>query len=277
MAITMAAYGTIALLALVGSLAPVPPGQDRATSELPIVVTAANKVPLPRPRPSVRERKFDGDADSVSPAPLPLPKPAPGPRTAGASLPRLPPDKLAACMSRLEDAGITAEMLPPIREEPCGMHRPLQVGQIGEHESAVDLIPDAKVRCPVAHALAQWMELAVQPAAEQYLGGHVTGLRIASSYVCRARNSVFGAQLSEHALGNAIDISGFEIAGEEWIAVGPREKQDAPDALFLSEVREAACSHFHTVLGPGSDAHHADHFHFDLAHRGASGTSRYCK
>jgi hypothetical protein len=37
-------------------------------------------------------------------------------------------------------------------------------------------------------------------------------------------------------------------------------------------VRKAACGPFKTVLGPGSDADHALHFHFDLAPRRHGGT-----
>jgi hypothetical protein len=36
---------------------------------------------------------------------------------------------------------------------------------------------------------------------------------------------------------------------------------------FRQRLREAACHRFNTVLGPGSDAYHADHIHVDLAER----------
>jgi hypothetical protein len=271
----MVAVGTVVLLVLIGAVAPPPNLLDGPH----ITAVSWSAVPLPRPRPGARELEPDGNAAIAAPVPLPQAKPSRRTPDEGqaSALPRLAPDRLAACISSLEEAGVTAELLPPIREEPCGMHRPLQVAQIGEDDEATGLMPPAKIRCPLADALAQWITMAVQPAAKEHLGGRVTGLRVASSYVCRSRNHVLGARLSEHALGNAIDIGAFEIADEVWVAVGQRENQDAPDALFLSEVREAACRHFHTVLGPGSDAYHTDHFHLDMAHRGASGTRRYCK
>jgi hypothetical protein len=51
-------------------------------------------------------------------------------------------------------------------------------------------------------------------------------------------------------------------------------KADAPEAeaKFLDALRKAACGPFKTVLGPGSDADHALHFHFDLAPRRHGGT-----
>jgi len=50
-----------------------------------------------------------------------------------------------------------------------------------------------------------------------------------------------------------------------------------PEERFLRAVHEAACGPFSTVIGPDGDAHHRDHFHFDLATRGASGTATFCQ
>ncbi|MGL4295058.1 MAG: extensin family protein, partial [Aestuariivirga sp.] len=36
---------------------------------------------------------------------------------------------------------------------------------------------------------------------------------------------------------------------------------------FLEAVRSGACKQFATVLGPGSDAYHGDHFHVDAIQR----------
>ena len=59
---------------------------------------------------------------------------------------------------------------------------------------------------------------------------------------------------------------GYLVGGKNGIA------QNA----FLRDVRKAGCGPFTTVLGPGSDSYHSDHFHFDLAQRGKSGRSLYC-
>jgi hypothetical protein len=235
--------------------------------------------PLPRPRPSRKKEDPAAKAGGAAWAPLPRARPDPDARSApaAAGLPRLTRGEHAACMEDLEAAGIVAEVLPPIEEGACGMRWPLRLTAIGDGAPAISLSPAAKVRCPIADALAAWMEEAVQPAAKEHLGGRIKGLRVAGSYVCRNRNHQPGARLSEHSVGNAIDIAAFEMAGREWVAVGPREDDEAPDARFLNAVREAACTHFHTVLGPGSDAFHTDHFHLDLARCGQSGTRRYCR
>ncbi len=280
MATTMTS-GTVVAVAMATLLAAAHSDPPQVVGAPHMTMATESFVPLPRPRPGDGEDNAAADvaARDIS-APLPQPKPERSARSAvaeEAGLPRLMPDEHAACMSGLHQAGIAAEVLPPIHEEPCGMRWPLRLAAIGQDGEAIDLSPPARVRCPVAKALAQWVETAVQPVAQAHLGARVTGLRVAGSYVCRARNHAPGARLSEHAIGNAIDIAAFRIGSDDWLAVGPREDEDAPDAQFLSDVRNAACTYFHTVLGPGSDAYHTDHFHLDLARRGKSGTGRYCR
>ena len=102
----------------------------------------------------------------------------------------------------------------------------------------------------------------------------MTALRIAASYDCRSRNHVAGAQLSEHAFGNALDISGFKVAGLGWVEVG--HTKTTPQADFMAAVRKDACGPFTTVLGPGQP-YHDEHLHLDLAKRGKNGQSLYCK
>ena len=70
----------------------------------------------------------------------------------------------------------------------------------------------------------------------------MTEIRVAAAYDCRPRNSVAGAKLSEHAKGNAIDISAFKVKGE-WIVVGG--KNGLAQNAFLKEVRKAGLRAVH--------------------------------
>lgn len=73
-------------------------------------------------------------------------------------------------------------------------------------------------------------------------GGRVTRLQVAASYACRTRDYVVGAKLSEHAFGNAIDISAFMVQGR-WIEVGGAH--DSPQQTFLDDIRAKACGPLH--------------------------------
>jgi hypothetical protein len=134
----------------------------------------------------------------------------------------------------------------------------------------VRLSQPALVNCAVANSFRTWLVRTVQPAASQAHGEKVTSIDIAASYACRPRNGRGGAKISEHAFGNAIDISGFGLADGRSISVA----RDYYRSSFLKTVRRDGCGVFRTVLGPGSDSNHSDHLHFDLANRHNGNT--YC-
>lgn len=168
------------------------------------------------------------------------------------------------------------EQLRPIREElVCGLSKPLSVAALNDGTIVVG--PTATIGCPMAVALEQWLEGSVQQAAWTRLGSQVIGIHQLSSYACRGRNGVVGAELSEHAFGNALDIASFELADGRIVSVeddwsrGTQAERD-----FLREILATSCQYFNTVLGPGVEYHY-DHFHLDLAHHNSAGTSRYCR
>lgn len=177
-----------------------------------------------------------------------------------------------SCTKTLTSLGVTAVSADPIRAGSCGIAAPVEVAALGG--GAIQFTTKAVVNCDIASTLAAFMRDTVDPLARQKLGAGVTDVRIAATYACRPRNNVKGAKLSEHAKGNAVDISAFMVKGE-WIVVGG--KNGLAQNAFLKEVRKAACGPFTTVLGPGSDPYHSDHFHFDLAKRGQSGRGLYCR
>jgi hypothetical protein len=116
-------------------------------------------------------------------------------------------------------------------------------------------------------ALDQWVASDVQPAAMRWFGQPVAEIRQISAYSCRGMNGNPRARISEHAFGNALDISAFTLADGRRITVkdgwrGPPEEQG-----FLRDVQGAACGRFTTVLAPGSNAFHYDHMHVDLMRR----------
>jgi hypothetical protein len=196
--------------------------------------------------------------------------------------PRIAPKDDAYCLPRLASLGSSFKGLNSIQDGECGILAPIRLASIGSGETEVKLTPAATLDCRVGDALSRWLDEVVQPAATENLGGRVTAVRVAASYHCRTRDNIKGAPLSEHAFGNAIDISAFRVGegkAAKWIAVGPREDREAPDAKFLVTIRGEACGPFTTVLGPGSDVFHEEHFHLDLAARNKRGKSKglYCK
>ena len=261
---------------VIASVAPVleyQGGDDVATGT--IAAAPTSDMPLPRLRPDdLLPALTMPDVERPKLAalpPQPLPKPTPLPK-----LIRPAPAASSICGVAIARLGVVATPLVPIEEGECGIDAPVAVSAL--EDGAIALSTKAIIECDVAERFATWVKETIAPKVEKAYSGKLTGLRVAASYACRTRDSIEGAKLSEHAHGNAIDISGFRI-DKRWIEVGPGWTGGGDDAAFLADVRKSACGPFTTVLGPGSDVFHTDHFHLDMIARRTAGPSKglYCK
>jgi hypothetical protein len=283
----------ILLLALVLSLAPAvhATAQD-AVPELPDTVEApefrTGKAPEPEAASDPEDAEnSDAPPDDVtsedgSPQPADLPEtvavpqarpvddaaadedPAEPPAAVEAAL---PPGGQSQCVVDLARLGVdfVAEESAP-DDGACAITDPVTVTGLG---SDVDLDPPALMNCATAAASARFIRDEVQPAARETFGTEVRSLRQSSAHVCRTRHGQ--SRMSEHSTGNALDWAAIGLADEREIVVQAHDS-DSLEQKFLTRIRKAACGPFKTVLGPGTDADHADHFHFDLAQRRNGGT-----
>src|SRR5207247_2132243 len=99
------------------------------------------------------------------------------------------------------------------------------------------------------------------------LGEQVVEIKQLSAYSCRTVNNQAGGNISEHAFGNALDVGVFKLASGREVTVEHGWKGAYEERGFLRQVHAAACERFSTVLGPGADVFHYNHFHLDLARR----------
>ena len=174
----------------------------------------------------------------------------------------------AECTVDPRDVG-EAERLDEVDEgNGCMIPNPWRMRSL----SGVALSRPATLNCGAVAAVNDWLGGTVQTAAARQFGEPVVSVDVAASYACRARNHSRGARMSEHGFGNAIDISAFTLASGRKVTVEAGWNGDGGERAFLRAVRAAACGPFTTVLGPGSDRHHRDHLHFDLARRRGGGT-----
>lgn len=160
----------------------------------------------------------------------------------------------------------------------CGMTRPLKVSALAN--GSVGLDKTLTIDCPMISALEAWLNDVVQPDAMARFGQRVATVNVFGAYSCRSVDNIAGARLSEHAFGNAVDVSGFTLAdGRTLEFVRDWKRSDTQEAAFLHEAHAGACGYFTTVLGPGADVFHYNHIHLDLANHGATNTGprRICK
>ncbi|WP_394886412.1 extensin family protein [Mesorhizobium sp. AaZ16] len=250
---------------------PALPGQAPAAGEGPVGPNAGGSVEkqaLPAADPPVPERKPGEPAAKPGPATdktPDLPKLPPDPRSAMPRFDIIPPDE-TACRARLRELGVAFEERPA-QSDPAGCALPYPLA-LTKLSATISLEPEALMNCAMAEAAARFATDILSPAAKAEYGEELKSIGHASAYVCRPRNG--GSKLSEHAFGNALDIARFTLSKGTAVDVKPAPGPKA--AKFLGAIRKAACGPFKTVLGPGSDADHALHFHFDLAPRRNGGT-----
>jgi hypothetical protein len=189
------------------------------------------------------------------------------------------------CTETLSGVRLDFEPLPPLQQGPCGTPAPILLRSLGV-DPKVELEPPATVSCELAKALSEWVG-AVQREAKELLGSAVLKLR-ASSYACRNIYHRANPPLSQHALANALDVSGFVLASgelitvrEDWrnrsVQLASAEGSLPPfvtaiqqKSQFVMNAHADACSIFGTVLGPRANRSHKDHFHLDMKQRDRS-------
>ena len=156
----------------------------------------------------------------------------------------------------------------------CGVTYPFRISAFAG--GRVALSNKVTLGCPIVPQIDGWLADTVQPAAALYLGSEVAEIK-AGTYSCRSRNHRAGAKISEHAFGNAMDVMSFRLVDGRTITVEQGWKGTPAEQDFLREVFVGACRHFTTVLAPGSDVHHYNHLHLDLAHHDPRGRRHYCR
>lgn len=261
---------------------PRPPVNPRLAETVAVPVAAAEAAPVAEPV-AVAEATGDVLARSVRPLPRPgaltdrlaglrATSNAPGLDLSGkvtddetdlAALP--PPSRKEERRKKRENASrkgsvcgvasIKGEEIARIgsKVQGCGVENPVAITSV----AGVRLSQTATVDCSIAKALNAWVDEVAQPA----FNGNLVELQVAAHYICRSRNNIKGAKISEHGKGRAIDISAFILSNGKVLTVARDYNK------LLRRIYKAGCGYFKTTLGPGSDGYHEDHFHFDTSAR----------
>jgi hypothetical protein len=237
-----------------------------------------SRPPLPRPEGLQAEAEAEAIAEEVT-EPLPeqdVQQVAPPPAGEGVrDVLALSQGDYDECLAALDGLGTVYEEVEAIRpggDADCGIVRPLTVTEL---LPGLALSTPATLRCPAVLATALWARDFVLPAAQRLNRGALTVIDAAPSYICRETVGGATAKPSEHSYGNALDVQGFRFAEGAAIPVQPREAEGTLAEAFQDAVRASACMEFATVLGPGSNAAHADHLHLDIKAR--RGGYRLCE
>ncbi len=184
------------------------------------------------------------------------------PRYEAPTAPDVMPADEIACRQELKRLKVAYRDLPRIGDGgSCGIDYPVQVTAIG----SVGMKPAATLTCNMAATFATWTRKELVPAARTRYFSGVRTIHQGSSYSCR---KIAGSRvLSEHGKGNALDIMSIELNNGKDIDVRKPGLFAFRERSLLNTVRADGCQYFNTVLGPGYNKDHADHFHFDVKAR----------
>jgi hypothetical protein len=159
----------------------------------------------------------------------------------------------------------------------CHVTKPVQLRSVLTSVGRVDLPGTPLLNCAFAQQFVVWLSDVAAPLVAGAGGAKISSLSTGTSYQCRTRNGDLSGRMSEHAFGNAVDIAGITLTNRRRIEITAASDPQDPDRRLLAALRASACGYFSTVLGPGADAAHASHFHFDRGVHGADGTYRICE
>jgi hypothetical protein len=177
------------------------------------------------------------------------------------------------CLSRLQASAVSFSALPNQSEgRGCRTIDTIKLLDFGTEATNL-----GAMTCPLAANFAAWAQHAAQPAARVYLGSDLVRIETLGTYNCRTVNgSGPSKRLSQHAFGNAVDVSAFLLKDGRRISVLGGWNGPTDERAFLKRLHASACKRFGTVLGPNYNAAHANHFHFDMGKSKKDG-SAYCR
>lgn len=156
------------------------------------------------------------------------------------------------------------------------MDEAVQLTGLGLGDGTAVAFPDKPiVACATAETFATYVRDLLVPLSKGSYGVPIDAVWTGPGLDCRTRDHIPGAKLSAHGQGLAIDIAQLRLANRRLIEVG-RPKGDL-DQGFETAARAGGCGYFHTALGPGADAFHETHWHFDILPRGTKGDSKFCQ
>lgn len=189
-----------------------------------------------------------------------------------------PGEEMAACREELAQLGAKFTVPDmPAAEGQCKVVNPVRISEIATPAGTVKFPGEPTLNCIFAKQFTSWVADIAAPVVKAHTGEALAAISTGPGYECRNRNGDSTTKLSEHALGNAVDIASFNLPGKKSLPVSTVAKTANAESRWLMALRISACGYFTTVLGPGSNAAHAEHYHFDLGLHGKTGNYRICE
>src|SRR5271166_732260 len=166
--------------------------------------------------------------------------------------------------------------LGDVTHEGCKLSGAVKLESVTTALGTVSIPERPAMLCSFARQFSGWVREVAAPLALGHAGQRLMRIETAQGFACKARYDKPGEVPSEHAKGDALDIVSFVLADGRRIDV-KEDKENPASRDLVHALRMTACGYFTTVLGPGADAAHEAHFHFDSGIHGATPNYRICE
>jgi hypothetical protein len=182
------------------------------------------------------------------------------------------------CLAALRTSNVEFETVAtPVSNGTCQVDMPVRLLAVLTPRGRVMLPDKPTLNCRFARQFALWLSDAGAAVVSARMNTTLAKVSTGPGYECRGRNGDASAKLSEHAFGNAVDITTIVTADGRTFLVSDAVVTNSAAFPLLRGLRTTACGYFTTVLGPGANAAHASHFHFDMGLHGKSLSYRVCQ
>jgi hypothetical protein len=201
--------------------------------------------------------------------------PADKPETTGVEITADDGTTQAECEAALEAASVEFDWAGETEEEGCTVVQAVVLKAVSFNGSTITFPQAPVLSCAFAARLGRWTRDIAGPVVMGHAGSELAAVNTGPGLVCRRRVGGSRTKVSEHAKGNAIDIASFSVSDQRTLQIG--SELDEAGQRALRAMRVSACGYFTTVLGPGANAAHERHFHFDYGKHGRTYNYRICE
>ena len=266
------------------SIIPIPLAKPQLAAVPDVQTTKNNPVaPIPRIRPHVEPTQPSSVKTAVEVPAVPPVRDVPVLEKPEARTASIEPDgtqirDAGDCESSLRNSKVRFDAVPAsFGNVKCPINDPVRLHSI-ETPSGIVSFPEAPVfNCRFARQFALWVSDTGSAVVLAQMNKRLERVATGPGYDCRHRNGDSSGKMSEHAAGDAVDITTMTLAGGTTIQMADAIDPASPSYAVLRALRTTACGYFTTVLGPGANEAHREHYHLDLGVHGKSGNYRICE
>jgi len=187
------------------------------------------------------------------------------------------PDQIQQCLADLKAAGVAFQSLGTMTKEGCTVEGAVELDAVASRFGKIILAGKPILACGFARQFTAWIGDVAAPLTLAYFGTKLSEVDIGAAFVCRNRYNLPGEKISEHAKGDAVDVTAFRLENGRNLSVEASSASAEIDGVWIKTLRATGCGYFTTILGPGSNEAHKAHLHFDYEMRGGNYNYRICE